>query len=98
MSWLRKRAHEIDLKHHIEENRVVKTGNGMPIPMREPTLLFRARDRLALPALRHYRGLCAQDGATDFQLECVDEMIERFEWFAKTFPKDMKQPGCTQGK
>ena len=87
----------IDNKHHLEGERIVKTGNGTPIPDDEPVILFRGRDRLALPTLRFYRELCVQDGCTDFQLESLDSMLSKFEDFALTSPT-MKQPGITKGK
>jgi hypothetical protein len=89
---------KIDLKHHIDdEGRIVKTGNGVPIPEDEPLILFRARDRLALPMLRSYRDICAADGCNDFQLGQIDELITRFEAFAAGHPEVMKQPGITRG-
>lgn len=87
----------LDNKHHLEGEQIIKTGNGQPIPDDEPVILFRGRDRLALPMLRHYRELCVQDGCTDFQLASMDDMIQRFERFAADSPT-MKQPGCTLGK
>ena len=87
----------IDNKHHLEGERIVKTGNGVPIDLdKEPVILFRGRDRLSLPMLLHYRELCVQDGCTDFQLESMDDMIRRFREFADQSPA-MKQPGCTRG-
>jgi hypothetical protein len=100
----------IDLKHHVEVEvsddfrdggsplsiRIVKSGNGVPIPNEEPTILFRGRDRLAVPMLEHYRELCRADGCNDWQLAQVDELIGRFRVFAETSPT-MKQPGITRG-
>ncbi len=91
-------ARKIDLKHHINENcQIVKTGNGTVIEESEPTILFRARDHLAARLLHVYRALCAQDGCNDFQLAQVDELIDRFEKFARENPQVMKQPGVTRG-
>lgn len=87
----------IDLKHHItDDGRLVKTEDGVEIPSHEPTILFRGRDRLALPMLQHYRQLCADDGATEYQLTSVDAMIAWFEAYAKANPT--KQPGITRGE
>lgn len=87
---------QIDLKHSItDDGRLIKTSTEEEIPEDEPTILFRGRDRLALSMLRFYRGLCADDGATDYQLESVDEMILRFEQYSDTNPT--KQPGITRG-
>ena len=89
---------KIDLKHHIDDKgQIIKTGNGVPIPEEEPLILFRARDRLAVPMLRAYRELCIADGCNDFQLGQIDELITRFVTFASANPQVMKQPGITRG-
>lgn len=87
----------IDLKHHIENDQIIKTGNGQPIPQDEPLCLFRARDYLAVPLLECYKKLCEADGCNDFQLGQVEELIERFRAFARNNPQTMKQPGVTRG-
>lgn len=87
----------LDMKHHIEGDRIIKTTNGQEIPETEPTILFRGRDHLALPMLKHYRQLCVDDGCTDFQMASMDEMIRRFQVFADENPQTMKQPGVTRG-
>lgn len=86
----------IDNKHHLDGEQIIKTGNGQPIPDDEPVILFRGRDKLALPMLRCYRALCVADGCTDYQMESMDDMIHRFEEFSNASPT-MKQPGCTRG-
>jgi len=88
---------QIDLQHHIERERIIKTSNGELIPENEPTILFCGRDRLALPMLSFYRELCLKDGCTDYQLASMDEMIRRFEKFAEA-SSTMKQPGITEGR
>lgn len=91
-------ARHIDLKHHITETgRLVKTGNDVEVPKDEPLILFRGRDRLALPMLKHYRELCIADGCNDFQMAQMDEIMKKFEDFAAT-SETMKQPGITRGK
>ena len=88
----------IDLKHHVDiAGRIVKTTNNVPIPDDEPKILFRGRDHLAVPMLKAYRQLCADDGCNDFQLGQVDELIAKFERFAAENPQVMKQPGATRG-
>ena len=87
----------LDNKHHLEGEKIVKTGNGVPIDLTmEPVILFRGRDKLALPMLHYYRQLCIADGCTDFQLLSMDDMIRRFQEFAEQSPT-MKQPGITRG-
>lgn len=87
---------EIDEKHYIEGERIFKK-NGQPIPDNEPVILFRGRDKLALPLLLHYRSMCVKGGCTDFQLQSVDRMIQKFQKFANE-SSTMKQPGCTLGE
>lgn len=86
---------QIDEKHSIDSDRIIKTATGEEILETEPVILFRGRDRLALPMLHFYRQLCVDDGATDYQLESMDRMIERFDKFASENPT--KQPGITRG-
>lgn len=89
---------QIDLKHHIDENGdIVKTTNNQVISRDEPTILFRARDYLAVPLLIKYREMCKADGCNDFQLKQVTELIDRFARFAVEHPEVMKQPGITRG-
>lgn len=90
---------QIDLKHHVDEHgQIVKTGNNVAISLDEPLILFRARDRLAVPLLSAYRQLCTDDGCNDFQLGQIDELIKRFMTFASANPQTMKQPGITRGR
>jgi hypothetical protein len=99
--------HRIDEKHEIRAEllpegtiqvRIYKSTNNTPIPDEEPVILFRARDKLALPMLDFYLGLCQQEGATQYQLDSMTKMILRFRDFAGTHSDVMKQPGITLGK
>lgn len=88
---------QIDQKHTItDEGKLIKASTGEEIPETEPTILFRGRDRLALPMLEYYKLLCKADGATDHQLESVDTMIAKFASYAAN--NNVKQPGITEGK
>jgi hypothetical protein len=99
------KTRKIDEKHHAElinfkgEPTIVlaKTTNGTIIPEDEPTILFRGRDRLAVPMLEFYYQLCKNDGATDYQLGTMDFMINKFKQFSVDNPQTMKQPGITRG-
>jgi len=100
------RQRSIDNKHSIFIDDVTDSpflakrladGELQPIPADEPTILFRGRDRLALPMLEFYRSLCFDDGATPYQLESMDDMIRKFRKFSAT-SKTMKQPGSTLGR
>lgn len=94
--------HSITVIPHVQtgvpEIKIVKHTNGTAIPEDEPVILFRARDYLAVPMLSYYRELCRRDGATDYQLTSMDDMIEKFRKFASSHPEVMKQPGVTLGK
>lgn len=68
------------------------------IPDEEPTILFRGRDRLALPLLHKYKRLCLADGCTSHQMEVLDPMVTNFEHFAVHYSDRMKQPGSTRGR
>lgn len=86
----------IDSKFHIEGEQIVKTSTGEVVPENEPLILFRGRDRLALPFLRQYRQACIDDGCTPEQIAGMDEVIHQFITYAATNPT--KQPGYTRGK
>lgn len=89
-------ARRIDEKFEIIGEEIRKQTTGEVVPESEPTILFRGRDRLALPMLQYYRDLCLEDGATDFQLQSMDRMLARFGEYAKNNP--VKQPGITEGR
>ena len=88
---------KIDQKYHVEGDAIVKSTNGTVIPLNEPLILFRAKDRLALPMLQAYLALCINDGCNDYQIEGIKAIIEQFSDFQSTFPEVMKQPGLTRG-
>lgn len=103
-----KKVLRIDKKHGVEVVtndpemvvrlvKITEDGRHVAVPESEPVILFRGRDYLAVPLLEHYIKLCAADGATDFQLNQMEEMVERFRQFARENPQTMKQPGCTRG-
>lgn len=85
----------IDGKFHVEGSKIIKTASGEVVPEDEALLLVRGRDRLAVPMLYEYRKLCQLDGCNDYQLGKVNEIIARFEEYARTHPT--KQPGVTRG-
>jgi len=87
----------VDGKFSIHEDEIIKTSNGEKIPHDEPVIIFRARDYLALHALRAYRAIGIADNCNDYHLNGIDERIARFEEFKKNNPEKMKQPGITRG-
>lgn len=89
----------IDNKHSVTDTGVIiKTSNGAPIPDHEPKILFRGRDKFAIPMMQHYLELCLQDGCTKYQEESMRAMIKEFEDFRDKFSSSMKQPGSTSGR
>ena len=98
---------KIDEKHHIEVTNIVsdepvkiqiiKTTNGQPIPDDEPLILFRGRDRLAVPMLEYYRILSIKDNATQYQIDTMNTIITKFMDYTITHSINMKQPGITKG-
>ena len=89
---------KIDEKFHLEGETIVKTSNGEVLnPVAEPLIVFRGRDKLALPMLDYYRYLCAQDRCTDYQLDVLYRRIAMFRKFKDNNPGSMKQPGVTKG-
>lgn len=86
----------IDGKFVIKGGQIVKASSGEIVPDDEPLMLMRARDRLVLPTLQHYRNLCVVDGCNEYQLALVDELIARFAEYSSD-PSRMKQPGVTRG-
>ena len=88
---------QIDPKYHIDGDKIVKTSNGEEVPLDEPLMFFRARDRNVLQMLIYYRELCRHDHCTDYHMEGIANRIEAFQAFKKEHPERMKQPGITRG-
>jgi hypothetical protein len=88
----------IDTKFAVMGDEIIKTTNGEVLPLEEPLFLMRARDWLAIPALRKYRELAVADGCNDYLLEGIDENIRKFTEFQTKYPERMKQPGITRGQ
>jgi hypothetical protein len=89
---------KLDEKFHIEGDQIIKTANGEAIPEDEPVFLIRARDRLAIAALLHYRDISQQDGCNDYHFSHLDKDIQAFREFRDKHPERMKQPSITRGK
>ena len=89
----------LDSKHYLEGEQIVKTSNGIPIDLDdEPVFLLRARDKLAVDALFGYWRFCKDANCTSYQMQVIEREIQRFQVYAHTHPKAMKQPGSTAGK
>lgn len=87
----------IDPKYRIEGDEILNL-SGVPIPLEEPLILFRARDRHALAALRKYQDDCESDACTEFHMAGIANRIDAFTRFRQEHPDKMKQPGITKGK
>ena len=89
----------IDMKYGITTDgklvKVFEDGDTEEVPHGEPTILFRGRDKLAVPMLHYYLELCREDGATEYQLESMKKMIDRFQSHKDN--NITKQPGITMG-
>ena len=82
---------------HIENNRLVKTSNGEPVPDDEPVFVFRARDLQALGALNYYIVLCMNAHLDPDRISQVRKCRDRFQDFKAVHPDRMKNPGVTGG-
>jgi hypothetical protein len=88
---------KLDSKFSVDGDQIIKTSNGEAIPEDEPVMIFRGRDRLALPLIRIYEQLGIIDGCNDYHAELVGKQIAAFEKFAEEHPERMKQPSVTRG-
>jgi hypothetical protein len=84
------------LKYKVE-GKIVKTSTGEEIPEDEPVFILRARDRLAIRLLRHYRTLCELDGCTEYHLNGIKRTIKVFFDFSQEHKEKLRQPGSTVG-
>ena len=89
---------KLDGKFHLEGEKIIKTSNGEELDLeREPVILIRARDRLALPLLRIYRELSLVDNCNQYHLQGISKCITKFANFIINNPDKIKQPGITKG-
>jgi hypothetical protein len=82
---------DIDVDVHIVNLK------GEPIPDDEPLFLLRGRDELAVSLLSEYLTLAKITDCTEYHIDGVKQIIERFMEFAAKHPERMKQPGITRG-
>lgn len=81
-----------DRKFKFENGRFVNRVSGEEIPDDEPVIIFRARDRHALPLLRAYVSMVDDEHHRAAVLDRIDE----FRQFAREHPERMKEPGITR--
>ena len=75
-------------KYQIQDNRLVKRSNQVPVPDDEPVFIFRAKDRKALPILLAY--LLILDNLD--QKEEVTKSVNDFRAFQEMYPEKMAEP------
>lgn len=75
-------------KYKIEDGRLVRRADGVPVPEDEPLFILRAQDRNALPVLVAYNAICQnlEHNAN------VTKSIKDFTDFRNSNPERMKEP------
>ncbi len=81
-----------DPKYGLRDGRLVNTASGEVIPLDEPVFLFRARDKVAVHALRAYLQLIQDREPVSAHVDAVSKRIADFEQFATAHPMRMKWP------
>jgi hypothetical protein len=82
--------------YHIDDERLVKTSNGQPVPENEPLFILRGRDKVALSTISHYIGECKANGVPDDRIDSLIQLEKQFEDFADSHRT--KIPGSTHGR
>jgi len=78
----------IERKYKIENNRLVRRSDGVPVPDDEPLFILRSQDRNALPVLLAYNMICL-----DLEHKAgVVKSISDFTEFRNKNPDRMKEP------
>jgi len=75
-------------KYKIENNRLVRRHDGVPLPEDEPLFILRAQDKNALPVLLAYHIICEN---IEHQAN-VTKSIRDFQEFIRKHPDRMKEP------
>lgn len=78
----------IERKYKIENNRLVKRSDGVPIPDDEPLFILRGQDIKALPLLLAYNIICQNLK----HIAGIVESIGDFTRFRDNHPERMKEP------
>lgn len=78
-------------KYTVDGSSILNRSSGVAIPADEPVFVFRARDVLAIDALKTYEAQVALRADSD-HLAAVRNRIEDFARFAETHPDLMKVP------
>ncbi len=80
---------------HIEDDQLIKSSNGEPVPIDEPLFILRARDCCAYGALKAYYKLCEEVGTPVDRLDAIFMLIGDFYKYRDTHKT--KVPGSTHG-
>ncbi len=75
-------------KYKIDNDKIVKKSNGVPIPEDEPLFIFRAKDKYALSILLAYHMILEDLD----QRSAVANSINDFKEFARNNPEKMTEP------
>lgn len=75
-------------KYRFADGRVYNRASGEVIPLDEPVMVFRGRDKHAVRLITLYLGMVAD---IDHQ-DAVEGRLRQFEDFASAFPDRMKEP------
>jgi len=78
----------IERKYKIENNRLVKRSDGVPVPDDEPVFVLRAQDIKALPLLLAYHIICKDIN----HIAGIVKSIEDFTRFRDSHPERMGEP------
>jgi len=78
----------IERKYKIENDRLVRRDNGVPIPDDEPLFILRAQDVKALPILIAYKIICRDIN----HVAGIVKAINDFTNFRDNHPERMKEP------
>jgi hypothetical protein len=81
-----------DRKFKFENGQFVNRKSGEAIPVDEPVILFRARDRHAYDVLRAYLTMASDP----HHREAIKDMMALFADYQQRHPDRMKEPGITR--
>jgi len=80
-----------DRKFKFEGGRFINRVSGEPIPDEEPVILFRARDKHALPVLMAYLDMVSDP----HHRQAVMDRLDEFSAYRAAYPERLKEPGIT---
>ena len=75
-------------KYKIEDNKLVRRSDGVPVPEDEPLFILRAQDRNALSTIMAYHMICGNIQHQAFIKKSIDDFAD----FRNRFPERMKEP------